>query len=235
MRHHELRFDDYQRLRFQGDVEYPSLPLKYVATISGGATPNRGHRDYWEGDIPWVSPKDMKSEFIHDSLEHITEFGMSAASLELLPINSLLIVVRGMILAHTLPVALNCSPVTMNQDMRAIRFDDRVLPEFALLYFQGFSSWLLTQVTESAHGTKKLDTQVIQEIPVVLFPLELQRRIVETVRAESKLLSDMDHRTRTTIELLHERRSALIAAAVTGQITIDDNKTTKTKRIGKAV
>jgi len=90
-------------------------------------------------------------------------------------------------------------------------------------------------VTESAHGTKKLDTLVIQEIPVVLFPLELQGRIVESVRAESKLLVDMDHRTRATIELLHERRSALIAAAVTGQITIDDNKTTKTKQIGKQV
>ncbi len=217
---HQLKFDKYQKIRFDGNVDFPVVPLKYLTKISGGATPNRAEREYWEGDIPWVSPKDMKSTRIFDSQEHITERGLSASGLNLLPVHSLMIVVRGMILAHSMPVALNEVPVTINQDMRALTFDQRVLPTFALLYFQGFSSWLLTQVTESAHGTKKLDTEVIQSLPFMLFPLKDQEAVVDFVATSSNTINLMEERTMQTIQLLNERRSALIASAVTGELEV---------------
>ena len=52
-----------------GEVpEHWQLPkLKHVARFSGGGTPSRDNLEFWGGDIPWVSPKDMKVELVEDA------------------------------------------------------------------------------------------------------------------------------------------------------------------------
>ena len=73
--------------------------------ISGG-TPSREEPRYWGGLIPWVSPKDMKRRLLGDTEEKITERGRAEGGLRLVRPPAVLIVVRGMILAHSFPVAL---------------------------------------------------------------------------------------------------------------------------------
>ena len=85
----------------------------------GGGTPLKSHPEYFTGSIPWVSPKDMKSLVINDSIDHITEEAIAHSTTNLVPTNSVLMVIRSGILKHTLPVAVNSLPVTINQDMKA--------------------------------------------------------------------------------------------------------------------
>ena len=87
--------------------------------IFGGGTPSKSHPEYFTGSIPWVSPKDMKSLVINDSIDHITEKAIAHSTTNLVPANSVLMVIRSGILKHTLPVAVNSLPVTINQDMKA--------------------------------------------------------------------------------------------------------------------
>jgi type I restriction enzyme S subunit len=42
------------------------IPLGFLMTMSGGLTPSMANSEYWEGDIPWVTPKDMKQPRISD-------------------------------------------------------------------------------------------------------------------------------------------------------------------------
>ena len=47
--------------------------VKFEMSFRGGGTPSKGNAAYWDGTIPWVSPKDMKYEIIHNAADHITE------------------------------------------------------------------------------------------------------------------------------------------------------------------
>ena len=82
------------------------IPLGFLIGISGGMTPSMGNAGYWDGEVPWVTPKDMKIERINDSIDHVTDLALAETSLSLKAIGSVLIVVRGMILAHSFPTAV---------------------------------------------------------------------------------------------------------------------------------
>ena len=50
-----------------------AISLGDLCQITGGGTPTTTVLKYWEGSIPWVSPKDMKSEIVSDSIDHVSE------------------------------------------------------------------------------------------------------------------------------------------------------------------
>lgn len=61
-----------------------------LGVITGGGTPSMGRSDFWNGDIPWISPKDMKAEFVSDSEMKVTALGVENSSANLIPEGSLL-------------------------------------------------------------------------------------------------------------------------------------------------
>jgi type I restriction enzyme S subunit len=202
-------------------AHWPLVPLRYLVRFLSGGTPDKGNVDFWSGGtIPWVSPKDMKVDRINDSEDHITVVALDIGSSQLVPVGSVLVVVRGMILAHTLPVAVTTGPVTINQDIKALVCGKCILPEFLHAVLAGQAEWLLSQADSSAHGTKKLETEVLQRFEVPCSPLDEQRAIVEHIARETAKLDAVRAATERTIALLRERRSALIAAAVTGQLDL---------------
>lgn len=101
-------------------VHWRMSKLQHLADIRSGSTPSTDRADYWDGDVPWVSPKDMKRFEITSSQDCVTAKAVEEAGLHLAEPGCVLFVVRGMILAHTFPVALNSVPVTINQDMKAL-------------------------------------------------------------------------------------------------------------------
>ena len=111
--------------------------LKHAVSQHGGSTPSKENLDYWDGDIPWVTAKDMKREFIGDSIDHVTEAAIRETNLSVLPKEVVLLVVRGMILAHSVPVALTMVETTINQDIKAMIANKAVNSDYLLLLLQG--------------------------------------------------------------------------------------------------
>ena len=103
-------------------------------TIRGGGTPSTSKAEYFDGDIPWVSPKDMKFTLITTSIDKITELAIKESSTTLLETNCVLMVVRSGILKKSLPLAINVVPVAINQDMKALKTKDSLNPYFLLYY-----------------------------------------------------------------------------------------------------
>src|SRR5690606_33794176 len=81
--------------------------LSEVGRITGGGTPSMSNPQYWNGNIPWVSPKDMGVDFVSDTEMKVTKKGVEESTTNLIPIGSLLIVGRSGILKRKLPVAIN--------------------------------------------------------------------------------------------------------------------------------
>ena len=110
--------------------QYTSKQLADLVTIRGGGTPSKANPYYWDGSIPWITPKDMKAREISDSIDHISEYAIRETAAKLIEPGAVLVVVRGMILAHTFPSAVLKVPAAINQDMKALIPTNKVLPEF---------------------------------------------------------------------------------------------------------
>ena len=194
--------------------------LSYLVEVSGGSTPSKNIEEYWDGEIPWVSPKDMKVEEIRDTIDHISEQALSETSLKLINPPSILFVVRGMILAHTFPVAIASVPITINQDMKAVKPRDGCLTEYLYYLLNGISDVMIGIVDDSAHGTKALRTELWRSLNLFLPPKDEQKLIIEKLKSTTGSLDRIVDHVNISIQRLQEYRSALITAAVTGQIDV---------------
>jgi type I restriction enzyme, S subunit len=146
------------------------VALRFLVSVTSGATPDTGTAAYWDGDIPWVSPKDMKKDVVEDSQDHVSDLAVSGSALRLIEPGAVLVVVRGMILAHSFPAAINTRAVTINQDMKALRCVRALNPYFLRAYFRGYEEHIVSLTDSSAHGTRKLEAETLGRLEVLVPP-----------------------------------------------------------------
>ena len=93
--------------------------LRELVHVSGGKTPSMSNSLYWNGDIVWISSKDMKSSRISGSELKITNLALN--EMTLYHPGTLLLVARRGILKHSLPLAILEVDATINQDIKALQ------------------------------------------------------------------------------------------------------------------
>jgi len=196
------------------------VPLRFLVQFISGGTPDKKNASYWDGTIPWVSSKDMKIEEIADAEDHVSEEAVIESGLKIIPAGHIVVVVRGMILAHSFPVAITLGDITINQDLKALKCVSELTPLFLRFLFEGITAYIVANADESAHGTKKLDTEMLGKLPILVPPVAEQNRIIAELRREIGILEGGSASAHEAIDLLQERRTALISAAVTGKIDV---------------
>lgn len=88
----ELRFPE-----FESDGEWNKRLLGEIGEFIGGGTPSTSDSEYWDGDIQWYTPTEVKSGILNPSLRTITREGLQNSSAKLLPIGAILITTRATI------------------------------------------------------------------------------------------------------------------------------------------
>jgi type I restriction enzyme, S subunit len=194
--------------------------MKSLVRIYGGMTPSKGEARFWTGNIPWVSPKDMKVREIFDSEDHISRAAVESTRLSLIRPPAVLIVVRGMILARRLPVAVTRVPVTVNQDMKALVPGPDLNPEYFVSLLSGIQTDLLSLVEIAGHGTCCLRTDVWGSFLLPVPPLEEQDGIEAHLKNRLSAQDTSIARIQREIELMQEFRTRLVTDVVTGQLDV---------------
>ena len=194
--------------------------LKRLGTPATGSTPPKDNPDYWDGDIPWVSSKDIKSDYLLDSDDHITQAAVDKCGLTLFSPETLIFCVRSGILRHTFPVAVATLPVTINQDLRALSLTRDVNPAFLLYYMRGMNDTIVTLYQKIGATVESIEMDWFLYFPVVLPPREEQDRIVEALDSKCASLDQTVQQNEATIKQLKEYRQSLIYEAVTGKIEV---------------
>jgi type I restriction enzyme, S subunit len=195
-------------------------PLKHLAKFKSGGTPDKSRMEFWEGDIPWASAKDLKVEVLNDTEDHITKFALDSGAATLIPAGSLLVVVRGMILARAFPVVRANVNMAINQDLKAVVPKKGMTPDYLTWLLRGSEREILSQLDEAAHGTKALRMDKWGSMLMPVPPQEEQTEIVSHIENTCTSLSALVNAATQAICLLQERRAALISAAVTGKIDV---------------
>lgn len=103
------------------DESWEEKKLGEVGSWLGGGTPSTNREEYWDnGNILWITSKDMKSAVIEDTLMKVNEIGVKNSSANYIEKPAILVVMRSGILRRTFPVAMVKKPFTVNQDLKAI-------------------------------------------------------------------------------------------------------------------
>ncbi|MCM2289222.1 MAG: restriction endonuclease subunit S [Sulfuritalea sp.] len=174
---------------------WPIQPLKNLVSFVSGGTPSKSRDDFWEGELPWVSPKDMKRVGIDSAIDHVNRKVLSETAIKLIPVGSVLIVVRGMILIHTVPVAQSLVPLTINQDMKAMIPIESLNGTYLLWSLRVRQAQLLNLVSTAAHGTKKIETARLEAVQIPLPPLEAQQRFADRLASVEAIQSQQSAAT----------------------------------------
>jgi type I restriction enzyme S subunit len=139
--------------------------LLELCAIQSGGTPRKSNVEYWKGNIPWVSGKDLKAVSLNDAIDHVSPEGVAAGS-RLAPTGSVLLLVRGMGLAKDLPVAVITRPMAFNQDLKALVPRGEFSGEFLRSAIYVGKERLLERIVASAHGTMTLNLDDVETLSV---------------------------------------------------------------------
>jgi type I restriction enzyme, S subunit len=192
--------------------------LTNVGFITGGGTPDKGKKEFWNGDIPWVSPKDMGPEYVNDSQDKITKEGLLNSSANLIPINSLLIVGRSGILKRKLPVAINKVECTVNQDLKVIV---PYVPEMSLFLqkcLKGLESIILKDFVKYGMTVHSLKYEEFKHMPIPIPPLTEQKVILAKVDQLMKLCDGLEQQ----IQQSKKETEALMQAVVQEALQVQE-------------
>lgn len=161
--------------------EYPEewqlSTLADVGEWKGGGTPSKANPSYWRGEIPWVSPKDMKDDLISSSEDSISELAISESSASLIKAGAILVVTRSGILRHTLPLALAGRDLAINQDLKAITVKPSIDCSFVFHYMRRNSLNILDSCMKSGTTVESIETSQLKNFHIPLPPLAEQKKI----------------------------------------------------------
>lgn len=177
-----------------------SVPLAECANFLSGGTPPKGVPDYWNGDIPWVSAKDMKIFRLFDTLEHVTPEGVSNGT-RLVPAGTVLVLVRGMTLHSDVPICITRRPMAFNQDVRALRPRPEVDSDYLAYALLANKPALLSMVDSASHGTGRIHSGALASFPMALPSLSEQRAIASILGALDDKI-DLNRRMNETLEAM---------------------------------
>lgn len=196
------------------------VQLGKLGAVYGGATPSKAKHEYWEGTIPWVSPKDMKNFYIDGAEDRVSANAVSETALKIIPVGSLLMVVRGMILVHSFPVALTTCEVTINQDMKALLIPDEI-KDYMLLYLRAMKNVFVGLVDRSSHGTCKIISEKLWAVSVTIPPKKEQARIVAKVDKLMALCDQLEAGHTDAADAHEKLLSHLLATLTDSQDSVD--------------
>ena len=197
-----------------GDVPegWEVKPLKCNFQLFGGSTPKSENEAFWNGDIAWATPADLgntESLYISDTQRKISADGLKSCATSLVPPNSIILSTRASIGALAITQTAMCT----NQGCKSLVPSARVSAK----YFGRLLSVCSVELSIRGKGTTflELSADELARFKTPIPPLPEQTAIAEFLDRETGKIDGLVVEQRRLMELLKEKRQAVISHAVT--------------------
>ena len=184
-----------------------------IFKLRGGGTPDKKIPQYWEGDIPWASVKDIKNDYQHTTIDKITPEGLDNSSATLALENELILITR----ISPGVSSIVKKQMAINQDLKVVTCPEGMPPEFAHYLFKT----LQKQIISLSSGTTVLGIRLteLNNISFPLPPLNEQKRIVAKIEELFSELDAGEQSLRDARQKLTLYRQSLLKQAFEGKLT----------------
>jgi len=190
----------------------------------GGGTPSRENAQYYEGDIPWATVKDLDSKiFKSDTIEHITEDAIKNSATNLINSGNVIIATR-MGLGRGF---INTVPMAINQDLKAIFPKENIDAKYLLFWYLNQSKTIESMGKGST--VKGIRLEDLKALQVLVPPFVEQRKIADILSTVDKQIEQ----TNALIEKTKELKKGLMQRLLTNGIRHTEFKDTEIGRIPK--
>lgn len=203
-------------------AHWKEVRLGLVARMGSGHTPSRSRPEWWvDCTIPWITTgevsqiRDDRREVIYDTREKISQLGLANSSATLHPAGTV-------VLCRTASAGYSAvmgTDMATSQDFVTWTCGPRLDPFYLLWCLRAMRQDLLGRLAMgSTHKT--IYVPDLQMLRIPLPDIDEQREIVTQIRKQNELVDQLSDKVKRQLDLLAERRQALITAAVTGQIDV---------------
>lgn len=200
---------------------WKTCPLKLLGRIGNGSTPNRDNPDYWgEEGFPWLNSSVVNQAEVTEAQQFVTPLALKECHLPIVTPPAVLVGITGQGKTRGMATRLAFT-ATVNQHLAYIKPDENALAlPYLLSVLESTYEHLRTE-SEGAGSTKGAITcEQLGRLRIPLPPIAEQHAIATFLGCETAKLDSLRIESERAIVLLKERRSALISAAVTGQIDV---------------
>ena len=201
-----------------GQLELPKkwkwVPLGEILTnIIGGGTPSKSNPSYWQGKIPWLTIKDMRTRRPIDSIDHISEAAVKESSTNIIPADTVIIATRvGLGKVVRAPY-----DATINQDLKALIPKAGIDKSYLEYWIVSIADYL--ESIGSGTTVKGIRLETLREIPFPLAPPEAQKQIVAEIEKQFSRLDEAVASLKRIQANLKRYKAAVLKAAVEGKLT----------------
>ena len=190
------------------------IPLaEALLKIVGGGTPSKSNPNYYSGDIPWMSVKDMNKHVLFDTVDHISEEAVINSSTNIIPAGTPIVATRmslGKIIVANFDSAIN-------QDLKAL-FPSKFINKNYLVYWYRSVAQTISQLGTGT-TVKGIRLEVLNRLDFPLPPLAEQKIIADKLDELLAQVDTLKARLDAIPAILKRFRQSVLAVAVSGKLT----------------
>ena len=185
-------------------------------TVGSGTTPPSDSELYYGEGLSWVTTGELREGTITETAKSVTELALSSfTTLRVYEPGTLLIAMYGATIGR---LAVLSIPACTNQACCAMAEPVGVLTRFAFYALLAAREQIL--VLAVGGGQPNINQEVLRSLRLPTPPMSEQRAIIAHLDHETSKIDALSDKAREMIDVLKERRQALISAAVTGKIDV---------------
>ena len=156
------------------------MKLNEMVNIVNGSTPSTANPEFWDGDISWITPKDMsamRSRYISYGSRNITKLGYNSCSATLVPKGSVLLTSR----APIGYVAIASNQLCTNQGFKSMICNESLIKPL-YLYYWIFKNKDYLESIAGGSTFKELSKEQLGNVNIAIPSLVIQQHIVNILR-----------------------------------------------------
>lgn len=159
----------------------PNAAEELIVRVESGGTPSTSIEEYWHGDIPWLTPKDITGLpdglFVSSTERSITRLGLTKSAAKLMPAGTVLLSKRAPVGA----VVVNAVPMATNQGFLNFQCGPRLRPLYLAYWFRANKPYLDKVANGSTYP--ELYQSDLFEFEISVPPVEVQDQILAVLSA----------------------------------------------------
>ncbi|ECI4491456.1 restriction endonuclease subunit S [Salmonella enterica] len=201
---------------FELPVGWEWVTFSHLGHFFGGKTPSKMKDEYWGGTIPWVTPKDMKTNLIVDSEDKVTSLAIEDGLTKVSP-GSILFVARSGILRRIFPVAITSIECTVNQDLKVLSPFLSEISYYIRLMMNGFERYIVENLTKTGTTVESLLFDDFISHPFMIPPFAEQNRILSTVKKLMSLCDQLEQHSLNSLDAHQQLVETLLTTLTDSQ------------------